>query len=190
MRTIRTLRWELIKRATVALVATVFLWTSAFLIARTGPTLLFADAETLGLYGGICAFPECAYNDMLIPGRTIDAGDFISRFWGGLPGADGDVLVVWGRAGLALARCSAPGSQYGGYIKGWFTVRAGWILSALLLIVGGTSWLSCRRPRRSRRYCARCGYSLRGLINPRCPECGMPFRADPERVRESHTKCV
>jgi hypothetical protein len=29
--------------------------------------------------------------------------------------------------------------------------------------------------------CPRCGYNLRGLVEPRCPECGLVF--DPERVR-------
>ena len=30
-------------------------------------------------------------------------------------------------------------------------------------------------------FCAQCGYELRGLPEPRCPECGTPF--DPERHR-------
>jgi uncharacterized RDD family membrane protein YckC len=31
-------------------------------------------------------------------------------------------------------------------------------------------------------YCARCGYSLRGLQTPRCPECGTPFRPVPRET--------
>lgn len=31
-------------------------------------------------------------------------------------------------------------------------------------------WLSDRRDRETR--CRRCGYILRGLVEPRCPECG------------------
>ncbi len=31
--------------------------------------------------------------------------------------------------------------------------------------------------------CTKCGYDLRGLPEPRCPECGTPF--DPKRLRSS-----
>jgi hypothetical protein len=37
-----------------------------------------------------------------------------------------------------------------------------------------------RRRRRRRGKCIACGYSLRGLPEPRCPECGRPF--DPNRM--------
>ena len=33
-------------------------------------------------------------------------------------------------------------------------------------------------PRVAEGRCARCGYDLQGLTEPRCPECGTPF--DPE----------
>lgn len=39
-----------------------------------------------------------------------------------------------------------------------------------------------RRWRRRRKHglCAKCGYDLRGLTKPRCPECGMQFDASTE----------
>lgn len=42
-----------------------------------------------------------------------------------------------------------------------------------------------RRIRRLEGKCARCAYSLRGLTEPRCPECGNPFNpADLEELAE------
>lgn len=38
-----------------------------------------------------------------------------------------------------------------------------------------------RRRRRKRGECIDCGYNLHGLPEPRCPECGTPFEAKPEK---------
>ncbi len=39
----------------------------------------------------------------------------------------------------------------------------------------GMRWLHRRRKRRKIGRCAECDYDLRGLPEPRCPECGTPF---------------
>lgn len=65
--------------------------------------------------------------------------------------------------------------------------RQGWY--AILGIAGGVLtygalvhlWLMRYRDI-GRRVCARCGYDLRGLVEPRCPECGTPF--DPSLLRD------
>ncbi len=38
-----------------------------------------------------------------------------------------------------------------------------------------TSVTTARAGHRRRNECVQCGYSLRGLTEPRCPECGMAF---------------
>lgn len=55
----------------------------------------------------------------------------------------------------------------------------GVILSAVFWLVAAWLVARARRAKRSLRSalgcCAACGYSLTGLIEPRCPECGMTF---------------
>lgn len=51
-----------------------------------------------------------------------------------------------------------------------------WGIAAVLAILAtGVREARLRRTRRRRTLCARCGYSLRGLREPRCPECGASF---------------
>jgi hypothetical protein len=48
-----------------------------------------------------------------------------------------------------------------------------WTLFLLSAAVAICFW--SRAPRVRRGYCASCGYNLRGLREPRCPECGTAF---------------
>jgi hypothetical protein len=50
------------------------------------------------------------------------------------------------------------------------------------VILAPTSWITLRRAPRvyTPGLCRECGYSLRGLLEPRCPECGAGF--DPSKV--------
>lgn len=66
----------------------------------------------------------------------------------------------------------------------------------ILILVGeviGVWWLlrysprRIERIRRTRGLCAKCGYSLRGLLEPRCPECGTPFDPAPVPDKEPNT---
>lgn len=65
------------------------------------------------------------------------------------------------------------------YVGGWFV---GW--NAPFLVVCGILMLLPRRFS-TPEHCAHCGYSLHGLPEPRCPECGTPFswRGDHDATR-------
>jgi hypothetical protein len=51
----------------------------------------------------------------------------------------------------------------------------GAIVIVSLLGGGVATYRFLRFPKRDESVCQRCGYSLRGLPQPRCPECGEPF---------------
>ena len=54
----------------------------------------------------------------------------------------------------------------------WEALLPLWIPAALLTTVALLLWRSCRvDPER----CPRCGYDLRNLTVPRCPECGLRY---------------
>lgn len=73
----------------------------------------------------------------------------------------------------------------------WFHVliqnmkRYSWELAVLATAIGVyhllARWSHARRPRDGITRCGLCGYNLRGLSKPRCPECGTPIGA-PIRV--------
>ncbi|MCO6436167.1 MAG: hypothetical protein J5J06_03675 [Phycisphaerae bacterium] len=52
-----------------------------------------------------------------------------------------------------------------------------WSTGTTLVLFGGVAMLDWARIRRRRRLglCVKCGYDLRGLPEPRCPECGRKF---------------
>ena len=73
-----------------------------------------------------------------------------------------------------------PGSGYPWY------VMVAWGVATLLVIWGTIGGILCCAVWTRKRYwpvyepgcCAKCGYYLRGLPEPRCPECGTPFEPD------------
>ena len=74
-------------------------------------------------------------------------------------------------------------------IRPWFTVSAGMFVSLVVIFTGGSgmvvlTWFWRHRCQRFLRQqliasgipiCLKCGYDLRGQIEPRCPECGTLF---------------
>lgn len=57
----------------------------------------------------------------------------------------------------------------------------GWLILSLflcLLVLLNERWRPVRKP----GCCVKCGYSLRGLVDQRCPECGTPFKERPPDV--------
>jgi hypothetical protein len=79
-------------------------------------------------------------------------------------------------------------------IHAWFGASGEWafvfaaiyaVLAAAMITLAVMSVRSIRRVRRqlpdAGAYCAKCGYSLRGLPEPRCPECGTAFEAEGEK---------
>lgn len=171
----RRLRIRTLRRVGIAALLSLLAGGLLVLIARCGPTLLLAEEETYWMYSGVGRFPARAYGDMQVSGRTVHAGDIVSSFWGGMSGEHGDVMIVWGDKGLAMARCYAPRNKHGGYMVGWLTIPTSWVLTAMLACTVFLTWLYQSRPVAWRRRCQDCGYSLRGLTSPRCPECGKSF---------------
>ena len=58
--------------------------------------------------------------------------------------------------------------------------KSGWWVPFVIWIGAGTAGIlegvrTYRRASRRVGECSKCGYSLSGLIVPRCPECGKPF---------------
>lgn len=63
---------------------------------------------------------------------------------------------------------------------------AWWVFLGAVL---GAFYHPIRKRRRARRRlgcCGKCGYDLRGLPEPRCPECGTPF--DPQTIEGNRSK--
>ena len=52
-------------------------------------------------------------------------------------------------------------------------IAAGVALVVLAILAGGWTYKKVRSKYAKR--CTKCGYSLKGLTEPRCPECGEPF---------------
>jgi len=85
-----------------------------------------------------------------------------------------------------LTTVLSPGLGYREHVY-WELVVVPAVLFAFL---GGLQWFGIasvirwvvRRKDRSR--CRKCGYALRGLPEPRCPECGTPF--DAALMKELH----
>ena len=96
----------------------------------------------------------------------------------------------WEWGPVRLAAYADQTEVYGrrfGYLKGYATVRVVslslWIPLVVFLIL--PLGLVARRRvrgyvRRRRGLCESCGYSLRGLTEARCPECGTPFTQLPQ----------
>lgn len=63
-----------------------------------------------------------------------------------------------------------------------------WVLGYTIVFTSITAavlWARSIRYQEVARECAQCGYSLRGLRTPRCPECGSPF--DPKLIEREVT---
>ena len=64
------------------------------------------------------------------------------------------------------------------FLAGAVYIEAVWVVVWLLVNVGIMAavfvyaWLRSRRPGDRETRCRRCGYILRGITEPRCPECG------------------
>ena len=87
------------------------------------------------------------------------------------------------RATLALTFPSPGGAVHLYSANGTLYLLPLWIPLATMLLLSLLCHMKCRRTSKIAR-CDRCGYDLRGLPIPRCPECGEPFEALPE-VTES-----
>ncbi len=170
--------------AVLPVLISVILWG----LGQGGPTLVYQDAR-FPLSPGIGKCSPRTWQTMQTPGQIVRCDGFWDRFWGGLNGMHGDLLVATGPDFVAVARCSAPGSQHGGRVRGWITIPHGRLfvhslLTAIVLFGVLRLLLAIARKVRAEWFvpaghCIRCGYNLRGLSEPRCPECGCPFEPTP-----------
>ncbi len=77
-----------------------------------------------------------------------------------------------------LKVCSVNITRYQGASQVYVTVAApAWLPTLPTGLAYGLLWIVDYRRRRIRQRgrCRQCGYNLRGLTEPRCPECGTPF---------------
>ena len=92
---------------------------------------------------------------------------------------------VWYRAGFGLAQAVVLLDVYRnmfetqlaeGYHYEVAAIWSAWTLAYTFFFTGATQVVGARRRvGRVPGYCQACGYDLRGLSQPRCPECGTPF---------------
>jgi hypothetical protein len=88
-------------------------------------------------------------------------------------------LVLWSLLALGV-RLLAPSlieSSAADYIGGAIVILS-------LLGGGAVAYRFLRFPSRDEPVCQRCGYSLRGLREPRCPECGEAFKRTEREASE------
>jgi hypothetical protein len=112
----------------------------------------------------------------------ILAGSFISAFMASsqqkILAVLGCSTVVVGLGGFGLAiLMGQPGERAPGAWCGVYLVPLG----MLACMVASLLSLFLRSPKDSFT-CRKCGYDIRGLPEPRCPECGTPF--DPKWLQK------
>lgn len=127
-----------------------------------------------GLYGGQIVIDLCViYLFIVLPLGFLLLGYSVSRRWLrvvvalGFLAAVGITVVVFN---AVLEPTGEPGSavHWYGVVCGPPVIGAGFVVALTLGLV------FVPRHRAAGR-CHECGYSLHGLAEPRCPECGTPF---------------
>ncbi len=130
-----------------------------------------------GVRDGVCGEPT-------VKPRPVSLQRYISRrrwavIWAVL-------LIIGGTAdqiiGIRLWRLAplAAGFRTAGVERVWREALRHTLVGTALVLVGiGAAAVAAASNRRIRCVraggCIKCGYSLTGLTEPRCPECGQPF---------------
>lgn len=124
-------------------------------VGRWGPGYRFASGLHVGIGNGkVAAFTEI---------HDYKVGYYVSCF------VNPDDYMVIKMASLATIRSGVPTPTWGGRAV---AVSLPWFF----LLIGFLTFILWRLDRRyTAGYCQKCGYNLRGLPEPRCPECGMEF---------------
>lgn len=90
-------------------------------------------------------------------------------------------IIVWGM--LLIFGPTLLGLSWT-LVQSWPQRPYAFVMSGVLVLYGAICWRVIARYRYLRHlvpgHCTECGYDLRGLPEPRCPECGTPF--DPDDV--------
>ena len=84
------------------------------------------------------------------------------------------------RLGLAGFFGTPPSLSFGLITGLMLALLVSWVVTGLPLS-GLVWWRNRFRPVYPPGHCAECGYNLRGLPQPRCPECGTPFTPAPAK---------
>lgn len=146
-------------------------------------TLLYGSGLTLMLlpWLGIIREPNVSGHWYLI---TVGAGYFLLATWAtdsAIRPAPAPLRLWRATAAILVMAVTTPAAtrhfahRIGGYddtIAIAFHLATAMVL--VLPIIGALRW----RNRQTEPMCQYCGYCLRGLSEPRCPECGKPF-SDP-----------
>ena len=113
----------------------------------------------------------------------IEGGAAYLRIWGGdlvlEPGKVRMLAFIWYEQEFDF--------MMGGYTQARCYRAPSWLLLCLLSTYPTFAFVRGPHRRHRRRksgLCVKCGYSLNGLPEPRCPECGEEFRKTPNRVRQ------
>lgn len=82
---------------------------------------------------------------------------------------------------FVLLACHFTERYWGARISDTAILITGWVVAVTVAcFVGRIAYRTMlRQERLDAGQCTTCGYSLRGLPEPRCPECGTPFDPDP-----------
>lgn len=137
--------------------------TTAVVIATVDVEFVVITGPIILLCGGIIVY------------LAWRAGDRPGLLLGGLHA--GICLFFWG---LVVALNWGPGRAHYPFL---------WMGTAYTILTAVPHWLVLRRrlPSADPYECTGCGYSLRCLTEPRCPECGRPF--DPALPGRSKGDC-
>jgi hypothetical protein len=181
----------------IVMAVPVAAWGLLYSIGLRGPTLLYdGDGEYFEWYG-VGKLPRLTWTTMRQPGAPILDEDVF--LWYArqctCPAEDGTIMVAVGPEGLSVARCVAPRSPYGGYLRTWRFIPhprllAFAVVCALSLLFSAVSIASVLRAVRKRMVarqglCPLCDYDLTGNVTGRCPECGTPVPKAARQDRDS-----
>ena len=110
---------------------------------------------------------DASWHVMFAPGAIV----FLWDSWPFSPEPPTRWQVVWDMAGPFMWKPSVRKLLPSGTLL--MLVLPLWI--PLLVLALPTAWLFQRDRRPPPGHCAKCGYNLHGLTEPRCPECGTGF---------------
>lgn len=167
-----------------------------------GPTVLWYDEVALYDWFGFGKLPEASWCSLGKHDQKVGGTGIPFNFIGGIICDPGDWFVAVGPEGVGIGRCAETGPNEG-FVESRVVLHHA-VVGLFLAVVGMAFGASvngfravlskfCRRLSQCtpEDRCITCGYSLRYLPTPRCPECGNVAAQSPsagvrnvDRIRE------